>query len=481
MTRTHGFNLQAFADAIEGSRWLRESPDLTWTGAAIDTRSLGAGQVFFALGGTQVDGHGFVAEALEQGAACAVVDRPDAIDPSDAGGVLVVPKVEDAMAQAARAYRRSVLGGAKVLAVTGSNGKTSTCRLLAGACSTRRARAWLPEGSFNNHLGVPMTLLNAPAESKFVVCEVGSSAPGEVAHLANIIRPDACAIVSVGRSHLEGFADTNAVADEKASLSVGVPLGGLVAVCGDMPGLAERVAPGRRLITYGFGAHNDRRVEVLESTDTSVRCSVGGLGELQVPIPGAHSALNAAAAMIVATESGMSVHEAAWGIACATPPPMRLEWKTLGGVRLLVDAYNANPDSTLAALGVIAQTEAARRVAVLGDMLELGAQTPHLHHEVLAAAIENDRLDLIVCIGPAYAQAAHAFPQASTNGRLHVYADPMGDWTARVGDTLRSADAVLLKGSRGMALERLLQVIERTDERMDERAVERAPVTEDRG
>lgn len=454
------FNLQDFADAIEGSRWLTEPEDTRWSGAAIDSRSLRAGQVFFALRGTRVDGHAFVARALEQGSACAVIDRPDELSPAIGGPVLVVPDVARAMAQAARAYRRSVLAPARVLAVTGSNGKTSTCRLLAGACSTRRERAWLPESSFNNHLGVPMTLLNAPAAAKFVVCEVGSSAPGEIAHLASMIQPDACAIVSVGRSHLEGFGSTDAVANEKASLSFGVPMGGLVVACGEAPGLAERLAPGRRVITYGFGAHNDRVVKVLESTDASVRCSVTGLGELQVPMPGEHSALNAAAAMIVATETGMSVRDAAWGIACATPPPMRLHWQTIGSVRLLVDAYNANPDSTLAALGVIAAVDAPRRIAVLGDMLELGEHSLGLHREVLEAALTNDRLDLAVCIGPEYARASECFPEASTHDRLGVHADPEGDWTARVAGTLGNGDAVLLKGSRGLALERLIETMQ---------------------
>ncbi len=454
------FNLHDFADAIEGSRWLHEPDDPSWSGAAIDTRTLKAGQVFFALRGTRVDGHEFATQSLEQGAACAVVDRPDVIAHAKNACVLVVPDVELALAQTARAYRRSVLRDARVLAVTGSNGKTSTCRLLAGACSTRRARAWLPEGSFNNHLGVPMTLLNAPTESRFVVCEVGSSAPGEIAHLASIIQPDACAIVSVGRSHLEGMGSVEAVADEKASLSFGVPMSGLVVACGDAPGLVERLAPGRRIITYGFGAHNDRVVEVLESTDASVRCSVTGLGELQVPMPGEHSALNAAAAFILATESGMSVRDAAWGIACATPPPMRLRWQTIGGVRLLVDAYNANPDSTLAALGVIAQAQAVRRVVVLGDMLELGVQARDLHLEVLEAALKNDRLDLVVCVGPEYARASRCFPEASTSNRLTFHANPAGDWDALVAGTLSSGDAVLLKGSRGLALERLIETMQ---------------------
>ncbi len=451
----HATSLDTFAASITDAKWLRAPTAASWRGATMDSRDVKQGRVFFALRGARVDGHAFVGQSLAAGAACAVIEAPQAFN-SDlpSGGVLLVPSVERAMAEAARMYRRRALKNAAVLAITGSNGKTSTCRLLAAACSRSGSPAWLPEKSFNNHLGVPLTLLNAPADARFVVCEVGTSGPGEIARLGAIVEPDACAIISVGRSHLEGLGSIEGVASEKASLSAAVPEGGLVVASAHAPGLIERLAGSRRVITYGFDQPCDRRVSVLEEAETFVRCSVEGIGELMVPMPGRHSALNAAAAAILATEMGIDPAETIAGLARAEPPPMRLAWETINGVRLLVDAYNANPESTLAALGVLASVKGDRRVAVLGDMLELGPGASAMHREVLDAALASPAIDRVVCIGPGYAGCGAA---AST--KLTRHPDGRGNWPALVAASLAPGDAVLLKASRGMALERLIEAV----------------------
>ncbi len=451
----HATSLDTFATSITDAKWLRAPTAASWRGATIDSRDVKHSQVFFALRGVHVDGHAFIGAALDSGAACAVIEDTQAFtNDLPTGGVLLVPNVERAMAEAARMYRRSALKNAAVLAVTGSNGKTSTCRLLAAACSRPGSPAWLPEKSFNNHLGVPLTLLNAPADSKHIVCEVGTSGPGEIARLGAIIEPDACAIISVGRSHLQGLGSIEGVANEKASLSAAVPEGGLIVASAHAPGLIERLAGNRRVITYGVDRSCDRRVSVLEEAETLVRCSIEGIGELRVPMPGRHSALNAAAAVILAIETGVDPADAIAGIARADPPPMRLAWETINGVRLLVDAYNANPESTLAALGVLASANGDRRVAVLGDMLELGPGAPAMHREVLDAALASHAIDRVVCIGPAYAGCG-----AAASPKLTLHPDGRGSWPARVAASLATGDAVLLKASRGMALERLIDAV----------------------
>ena len=467
------WSLHDLAACIPGAVWLREPASALCHGASIDTRKLQSGQVFFALQGAQVDGHQFVGTAMAQGAAAAVIDarRAHTLDlglilrSGSQSGLLQVPDVTAALAAAGLAYRRSVLKSAQVIALTGSNGKTTTCRLVAGAFAAAGQEVWLPQSSFNNELGLPLTLLNAPTMSQCVVCEVGTNAPGEIATLGRMLEPDACAILAVGRSHLEGLGSVQGVAKEKASLAASVPVGGLVVANADAPGLLDELAlqaPDRRIVTYGFGAHAQRRVEVIELTEHSVRCTIDGVGEVLVPIAGRHSALNAAAAMILATELGVSAPLAAAGIATAKSPPMRLAWETIGQLRVLMDAYNANPDSTLAALEVLTTVQGSRRIAVLGDMLEMGTSGPALHDEVLRAAYASKAVDQIVCIGPLYADAAKrltAVAEHDTSARVQVHADATAAWANHVASTLQPGDAVLIKGSRGMKLERLIDAV----------------------
>lgn len=467
------WSLHDLAACIPGAVWLREPASAHCHGASIDTRKLQSGQVFFALQGAQVDGHQFVPAAMTQGAAAAVIDarRAHTLDlglilPSGSqSGLLQVPDVTAALAAAGLAYRRSVLKSAQVIALTGSNGKTTTCRLVAGAFAAAGQEVWLPQSSFNNELGLPLTLLNAPSTSQCVVCEVGTNAPGEIATLGRMLEPDACAILAVGRSHLEGLGSVQGVAKEKASLAASVPVGGLVVANADAPGLLDEIslqAPDRRIVTYGFGALAQRRIEVIELTEHSVRCTIDGVGEVLVPIAGRHSALNAAAAMILATELSVSAHLAAAGIATAKSPPMRLAWETIGQVRVLMDAYNANPDSTLAALEVLSTVQGSRRIAVLGDMLEMGTSGPALHDEVLRAAYASEAVDQIVCIGPLYAAAAQRLSPVAAHDRadrVQVHADATAAWADRVTGTLQAGDAVLIKGSRGMKLERLVDAV----------------------
>ncbi len=450
---------EALAHAIEGARWLDQAPAKTWSGASIDSRTVRPGNVFFALRGEHVDGHDYVEHALNAGACCAVVDRvPEALSSATAP-LLIVPDVVAALAQAATAYRRTALASSLVLAVTGSNGKTTTCNLLAAACSSPEAPAWLPDRSFNNHLGVPLTLLNAPAGSAFVICEVGTSGPGEIRALGDIIEPDACAIIAVGRSHLEGLGSIDGVADEKASLSQSVPEGGLVVASAHAPGLIDRLAPNRRVVTYGFDTNADVRIELLERGESSIRCAIQTIGTVTVPLPGAHSALNAAAASILAAECGVAPQAIIGRIASARAPAMRLNWQSIAGIRLLVDAYNANPESTIAAIDIITHAQGQRRIAVLGDMLELGSDEVAMHTEVLQRALhartsEGHPLDRIVCVGPLYAQAAANLDEH--RDRITIHPDPKADWMSAVAASLAPGDTVLLKGSRGTAVERLL-------------------------
>lgn len=463
----------AIAGVLDG-RWLAD-PGKTGPpilGASIDTRSLDPGEIFFALRGEHVDGHAFLGRAAEAGSALAVVDREDInLDGLGTMGVVLVGDARGALGTLGRAYR-DALADLRVVGVTGSNGKTTTVRLLhaalsvalPGSCSVR---------SFNNDLGLPLTLLAARPGDAYVVCEMGTNAPGEMAGLVEIARPDIGVIASIGRSHLESLGSVEGVAREKAELVRSLPADGLAVVCADSPALDTAIegrtaCPVRRV---GLGARADTQVENIERDRDGVTCVVAGT-RLRVPMPGAHNAVNAAMAFEVALWMGVDAGVAAAGIASVECPPMRLERVeivTAGGpVHLVNDAYNANPESMRAAVGMLARGEfdresgsaTRRRIAVLGAMLELGGESVVAHDELAGVMIESGReIDGVVLIGPHADRMASAIEAVRPGMVWSAETDAEVDWASRVATCIRPGDVVLLKGSRGMRLERLVEAL----------------------
>lgn len=437
-----------------GGRWLVEPrPDGRGVfGASIDTRTVRAGQVFFALAGERVDGHAYVADAARRGAGLAVVDRPDG--PADAGPmpVLLVDDVRAALWALADAYR-GALRGTRVVGVTGSNGKTTTTRLIGAVLAAGGLAGTASARSFNNALGVPLTLLNAREGDDYVVCEIGTSGPGEIAALAALARPDVAVITSIGRAHLERLGSVDGIAREKASIldhrgpgGVGfVPAGcaPLEAVLGDRPGV--------------------RRVAV-----SDVAVEPGGVSfrldgqRLSTPLLGPHNAGNAGLAAAVGASMGLAVSAIRAGLRAVECPEMRLARSRVdtadGPIELINDAYNANPESMLAAIRTLAASAGGgRRVAVLGDMLELGAAEASAHAEVIAAAAGDPSIDLVVLVGPRFARAW----AGGDDDRVRVVEDLDADGADHVARLARAGDVVLVKASRGMRLERIVEAVAR--------------------
>lgn len=443
-------HVHAVKDALRG-RWLRQPRVDTVFGASIDTRALSPGQMFFALRGTRVDGHAYLAEAARAGAGLAVVDRAHAMLPPDFG-VLLVEDARRALGAMADAHRLSFTS-TRVIGVTGSAGKTTTVRLIEAALSSLRGSA--SRRSFNNDLGVPLTILNGEPDADFLICEVGTSAPGEIAALSSLVRPDIGVITTVGRAHLEAFGSVEAIAREKVSLAAHVRPGGCVIAGADAPLLREAIAPYPHVRTVGVYENADVRIRNVITVGTHLSVTLDDGLTFDVPVTGKHNALNAACAVCVARQMGLDDATIARSIAQASTEAQRLGVEDLGSnVRLIDDAYNANPESTLAALDVLVDLggKSARRVAILGDMLELGDNGPAAHAEVARRA-ETLGLDLCICVGPLTCDAAG-------EGAICLPA-PTDDALAALADALAPGDAVLVKGSRGMRLERVCEAIRR--------------------
>jgi UDP-N-acetylmuramoyl-tripeptide--D-alanyl-D-alanine ligase len=414
-----------------------------------DTRASLAGAWFLALSGARFDGHSFGAAAAAAGAVGGVFSRPA---PGWTGSWVEVADTTVALQDLGRAARARL--ACSVVGLTGSSGKTTTRGLIASALA-QLGEVHQTTGNLNNHLGVPMTLLDAPESAAAVVVEMGTSGPGEIAVLADIARPTARLIVNVGPAHLEELGGLDGVAREKGALFDAAEPGDVIALNLDDPRLAA-MRPRGRVITWGRDARAD--VRLIEATlDPERLATVGryatpdGDVEVTFSVPGVHVAHNAAGALAIAFGLGLDLRRAAADLAGFAPVGMRLKVTPLaGGVLAINDAYNANPASMGAALELLAALP-GRRVAVLGDMLELGADE-HAWHREVADRARALGLELVVLCGPRMSRAGEG-PWCAEAGETLV--GPLADW-------LRPGDRVLFKGSRGARMERVLEALAAT-------------------
>lgn len=415
------------------------------TSVSTDTRTIEAGSVFVALRGERFDGHQFVREAVAAGAAALVVD-----DDSVAGTlpvpVYVVPDTLLALADLARARRRA--WGGRIVAIAGSNGKTTTKDITRAALGSRYT-VHATTGNLNNRIGVPLTLLALPDEAEVAVVEVGTNVPGEIAILRGICEPNIAVITSIGEEHLEGLGDLEGVLREEIEIARGVDL--LVAPAAH-PEVAVAGRPlALRVVVAGLD-EGDLRAD-------SWSVASDGRGTLKVrevtvepPVRGAHNLRNTMLVLAVALELGVSLDEAAKGIAEMPLPSMRVSWEAHGELTLINDAYNANPPSARAALDLLAAVNTGKqRVAVLGSMLELGNETPRLHDEIARYALASGA-DVIAGVG----LMAEALDRVAHGDERVMTADDVQDLWPRLSERLERNAVVLLKGSRGARLERLV-------------------------
>ena len=413
-----------------------------------DTRNVGPGDAFLALKGETFDAHDFLRDAVAKGAAALIVH-----DASRAAGLsvpaYVVPDTLVALGALGRLRRRA--WGKRVIGVVGTNGKTSTKELLRAALAGAQ-RVHATVGNYNNLVGVPLTLFALPEEADVAVIEMGTNQPGEVARLRAIVEPDIVVVTSIAEEHLEGLGDLAGVLAEEVSACVDV---GVAVVPASQPeiGAAAR-SRAKRTIETGLDAGDLRPDRWGIERDGRGWLELEGV-RVQVPLRGVHNLRNAMLALAVAREAQVSIRDAARSIAVMPAPPMRVHFESCGTATIINDAYNSNPGSARVALELLEHAGAGRqRVAVLGTMLELGAQADRLHDDVARAALASP-IELVVGVG-AYADALARV--APGDPRVTSGADPAAAWNA-VRSRLAPDAVILLKGSRGVRLERLVPLI----------------------
>lgn len=456
--------LASEACAWTGAR-LRQGEERTpLAGVSIDTRSVAPGQLFVAIAGPNHDAHGYLDAAAEAGAAGLMIERERPL-PEGLGAALPVLEVDDttrALGALAAGHRAGFAG--PVVGVTGSNGKT-TCKEMCAAILEIGAPTLRNRGNLNNNYGLPLTLLSRAPEHERVVVELGMNHRGEIAELAQIARPQIGAVTNVGTAHIEYLGSRDAIAAEKGDLLAALPAEGTAIVPGEDE-YADTLAGRSRapVLRFGLGPGNDVRAEQvrpfaeggfsfeLTTPSGSAKIEVAGLGEPTV--------LNALCAATAAQAAGASLDEIREGLGRYQPVAGRLERRELAsGVVLIDDSYNANPQSMEVALRLLAGSGAGRRVAVIGDMGELGAATEAAHCEAGALAARLG-IDFLVAAGREAERVASGATGAGMDStRIHVVesSDAAGP---PVREIVRRGDWVLVKGSRSMKMERVAEYLE---------------------
>jgi UDP-N-acetylmuramoyl-tripeptide--D-alanyl-D-alanine ligase len=437
-----------------GGELLSGSPAATIARVCTDSRQAQPGDLFIALAGDKFDGHDYLVEAEQKGVVAAVVQRTKARKLRCA--VVAVENPRQALGLLAARYRRDF--HLPVIAVGGSNGKTTTKELLASVMRQQFRTLW-SEASFNNDIGVPLTLLRLDTCHEMAVLEVGTNHPGELSPLVRMIEPQFGVITNLGREHLEFFGDLKGVADEQGWLAELLPPHGKLFVHGESPELERILRRTRVEVTrVGFGPDNDWRVSAVRLDEAGATFQVETAdaefcGEYRVNLLGRHQVVNGLLAAAVGAESGLMRNEIQRGLAECQPPKMRMQVWTVNGVRVLDDAYNANADSVLAALETLKEFPCqGRRVAVLGEMAELGPHSAEAHAEVGRRAAET-RVDQLFAVGK---MAGVMGAAARAAGLMHVTELGEAETSASaVKHFVRSGDVVLIKASRASRLERV--------------------------
>jgi UDP-N-acetylmuramoyl-tripeptide--D-alanyl-D-alanine ligase len=459
---TIGAMAQAMRAAVSGAL-----PEAV-TGLSIDSRSVAPGEAYFAIRGDVHDGHDFVTAALKAGAVLAVIDAARRERFPDDAPLLVVDDVLGGLVDLAHAARARL--AAQVIAVTGSVGKTSTkeaLRRVLGAQGPTHASA----ASFNNHWGVPLSLARCPATVRFAIFEIGMNHAGEIEPLVKMVRPRVAVITTVEPVHLEFFAGIEAIADAKAEIFAGVEPGGAVVLNRDnsqfarLQRRAEQLGISR-IVSFGADEKSDARLIdlALHAACSAVHANILGHDvTYKLGMPGRHMAMNSLAVLAAASLAGADLALAALSLSQIEPATGRGARRTLqlanGEATLIDESYNANPASMAAALNVLGQAAVGphgRRIAALGDMLELGSTSPALHCG-LNEAIKANRIDLVYCCGPLMRNLWDAL----STGKRGGYADSAAGLEAQVVAAIRAGDAIMVKGSLGSKMKTIVNALEK--------------------
>ena len=449
-------SLRKIAEFAHGSLSAGDAA-LTVSRVSTDSRTLQTGDLFVPLRGENFDGHKFVEQASERGAVGAMVEESWKGATSKCFAVIRVPDTLLGYQHLAANYRRSL--PLKVIAITGSNGKTSTKDFVAATLS-RGFRVTKTEGNFNNHVGLPQSMLAASSSDEIAVWEIGMNHPGEIAALSKLAMPDAAIITNVGLAHIEFMGSREAIAAEKGALAEAVGADGTVILNADDPfsqGIAEQTRA--KVIFAGIENGSIHANEVSQSPtgceftirEGAHRCRA------QLPVPGIHMVQNAMLAVAAGRAFGLSLEDCAAGLASTPLTKARLQIKEINGIQFIDDSYNANPDSMRAALRTLVELDTdGRRIAVLGQMSELGEESERRHREVGKAAAAFG-IDELIAVGAAGVEMANAAQKAGLRKSISVAAAE--DAAELLAETASPGDLILVKGSRSARMERVLEAL----------------------
>lgn len=425
-------------------------------GYSIDSRTVQTGNMFFAVKGERLDGHDYVAQALSKGAIAAIVRKDQLHRYPARTNLLAVDDTLVALQTLATAVRK--LWGKTAIGITGSMGKTTTKDAMAHLLATRH-RVHSSKGNFNNHFGLPLGLLTLEPEYDLAVIEMGMSHSGEIAALAHIAQPNEGVVTSVGPVHLEFFDSLAGIARAKYELIEALPHGGTAVLNGDDPYVCQfgRDFKGK-VIVFGLKPTADIRAENIEPMGlegTSFDLIAQDFRQpVRSPLLGTHNVYNVLAAAAVALEHGVTPSDIAAALPSLAPPDKRGQVVQLGNITVLNDCYNSSPKALMAAVDTLAAIPAKRRIAVAGEMLELGASGEQLHQEC-GRYIAGKKLDFLLGVRGLAKPMVEAALDVGMRAEFVATPEEAGDWLAR---ETRTGDAVLLKASRGVKLEKALEV-----------------------
>ncbi|MDK8191658.1 UDP-N-acetylmuramoyl-tripeptide--D-alanyl-D-alanine ligase [Paenibacillus sp. UMB7766-LJ446] len=432
-------------------------------GVFTDSRKPVPGSLFIPLVGERFDGHEFVQTCLEKGAAGTLWQKDHGTAPQ--GAVIIVEDTLVALQELATSYLKE--NKASVVGITGSNGKTTTKDIVDAILSTT-FKVHKTQGNFNNHIGLPLTVLSMEPDTEIVILEMGMSGRGEIEELSVIAQPDVAIITNIGESHLLQLGSRLEIARAKVEIAAGMKPGGLLIYNGDEPLIeqvlaepATKLPEGLQRYTFGLQADNDDYPTGIMNAQSGVAFTTKQSGEvaLTMPLLGTHNVVNCLAALAVARHFGVAAEQIVAGLSRLKLTGMRIEIiNGVSGLTMLNDAYNASPTSMKAAVDVLESLKGYRiKVAVLGDMLELGPQEHELHRGI-GEYITPDKMNMVLAYGPLSASIAEGARQNMPAEAVHAF-ESKEELTHYLVENLHSRDVVLFKASRGMKLEDVVEAL----------------------
>ncbi len=438
-----------------------------FSGVSTDSRTTKAGDCFFAIAGENFDGHDYVSDALAKGAVCAVVSKDISLGKPADKPILKVQNTIKALGDFAAEYRRQ--SNFKVVAITGSAGKTTTKEIVYQVLR-QHFRVHQSPRSFNNNIGLPLTLLGAEADDQIVVAELGSNHPGEIAHLTRIATPDIAVVINVYPAHLEGFGNLQTIIEEKLSISEGLKPDGILIINADFDSLVSACrVKGIKFITFGKSDGANYQARNVSYEASASRFTVDST-EVYLPLPGPGNVENALAAWAICSQLGLAIDDFAKAVKTLSPVSMRAELLQIGTLTVLNDCYNANPASMRNALDILTgldPTGKRRLVFICGDMAELGPQTESLHAG-LGISIAKTKVGLLLSVGKVAKITAET---AKTTTEQNFQSKEIESLQIKCFDDTISAcnnlheivkdyDIILAKGSRTIGLEKVVEKLQ---------------------